>query len=228
MCGRYTIAIQAHEAAEELRAVLTIDAIPERYNLAPTDDAPIALVTQSERRIGLARFGLVPTTSDGPKAVGARYINLRAEGLTRQEQFAVSAARRRCLVLASGFYEWKREGTKKEPWLIHAEGGDLITFAGIWDVWRAEDHTVPSFAILTTGPSALMRELHDRMPLIVPPAMRDAWLDPDESDVKKVLAAVRSAPPIALEAHRVSTRVGNVRNDDPTLVEPIDDERRRG
>lgn len=232
MCGRYTVAIDAQEAAEELGAVLAVPAIEPRFNLAPTDDAPIAIERQ-ERRIGLARFGLVPAESESPKAAGARWINLRAEGVATQRQFAESAARRRCLVLADGFYEWKHEGGKKRPFHFRLPAGGLITFAGIWDVWEGDDEKtgehrrIPSFAILTTRPSELVARVHDRMPMIVPPALRDRWLSPDEHDAREVIRAIRDAEPIALEAFEVSAKVGSVRNDDPSLIEPIGGERLR-
>lgn len=227
MCGRYTVAIHAQEAAEELRATLTFGEQPPRFNLAPTQDAPIA-IEREERRIGLARFGLVPAESEGPKAAGARWINLRAEGVATQRAFAGSAARRRCLVIADGFYEWKRDGKQKQAWYFRPVGGGLLTFAGIWDVWEGEDGAetkrIPSFAILTTKPSELVAEIHDRMPLIVPPALRDRWLSPREEDARAVIRAIREAAPVALEAWKVGARVGHVANDDPSLVEAIDGE----
>jgi putative SOS response-associated peptidase YedK len=234
MCGRYSVSVKAHEAASELAATVAVDALPERYNLAPTDDAPIVVERGSgeaiERRIGLARFGLVPSGSEGPKAVGAKYINLRAEGVASQKAFAESAKHRRCLVLADGFYEWKKEGAGKQAWYVRREGGGLITFAGIWDVWgppEGEGDRVPSFAILTTKPSEMIAELHDRMPIVVPPHLRAKWLSGTEEDAKALLRELRDADPVPLEAWKVSLRVGNVRNDDPTLREPIDGERRR-
>lgn len=234
MCGRYSVAIQAIEVANELRAALHLPAeMPQRFNVAPTNDAPIAIeladVHTDRRRIGLARFGLVPAESGGPKAVGARYLNLRAEGVASQRMFAESAAARRCLVIADGFYEWEKTGAKtKQAWRVHASDGALITMAGIWDVWRPVDgEKVPSFAILTIPSIAPLSSLHDRMPVIVPHELRDRWLSPEEHDAKALLREIRHAAPVALEAYRVSPRVGNVANDDPSLLDPIDDERRR-
>jgi putative SOS response-associated peptidase YedK len=241
VCGRYSVAVQAQEAAEELRAVLTVEALPARYNLAPTQDAPI-VVERAERRLGLARFGLVPAASEGPRAAGARWINLRAEGVASQPRFAETAERRRCLVLADGFYEWKREGRHKQPYFFRAVGGGLLTFAGVWDIWQGEESLengeseglgaqeaaaarVPSFAVLTTRPDPLVAQIHDRMPLIVPPALRDRWLSPDEHDVRALLRAIRDAEPVALEAWKVSPRVGRVANDDAGLAAPLDDQR---
>lgn len=234
MCGRYSVAIQAIEIAGELRAALHMPAdAPPRYNVAPTQDAPIALelagVESDARRIGMARFGLVPAESEGPKAVGAKYVNLRAEGVASQRMFAESAASRRCLVIADGFYEWQKTGEKtKQPWRFAPEGGGLITFAGIWDLFEpASGEKIPSFAILTGAPREPVKSVHDRMPVIVPPELRDRWLSRDEHDAKALLRAIRDAQPVALEAFRVSTRVGSVANDDPSLIEPIDDERKR-
>jgi putative SOS response-associated peptidase YedK len=227
VCGRYTVAIEAHEAAEELRARLTFEELAPRFNLAPTEDAPIA-IEREERRIGLARFGLVPHDVEGPKAAGARWINLRAEGVATQRAFAESAAKRRCLVIADGFYEWKREGKQKQAWYFRKAGGGLLTFAGIWDVWEGpEGARLPSFAILTTKPTEIVADIHDRMPMIVPASERDRWLAPSEDDARAVIRAIRDAEPVALEAWKVGARVGSVANDDAGLVEPIDEERRR-
>lgn len=233
MCGRYTVAIQAQEVAEELRAAIHMPAdAPARFNVAPTQDAPIAIelaaVEHDPRRIGLARFGLVPAESEGPKAVGARYINLRSENVAGQQAFAESAATRRCLVVADGFYEWKKpeEGAKsgkKQPYFFRPAKGGLLTFAGIWDMWKApEGDRLPSFAILTAKPYPEVGAVHDRMPLIVPPAFRDRWLSPDEHDARALLRELRDAQRVPLESYPVSPRVGSVANDDPSLIERVD------
>lgn len=233
MCGRYTVAIQAQEVAEELRAAIHMPAdAPPRFNVAPTQDAPIAIelagAETDRRRVGLARFGLVPAESDGPKAVGSRYINLRSENVAGQQAFAESAATRRCLVVADGFYEWKQpaegeRGAKKRPYYFRPAGGGLLTFAGIWDIWRApEGDRLPSFAILTAKPDPLVGAVHDRMPLIVPPALRERWLAPDEHDARALLREIRDAQRVQLESYPVSPRVGSVANDDPSLIERVD------
>lgn len=221
MCGRYTAAIKLKDAANELKAVPTVKDYPPRYNLAPTEDAPIA-IEREERRVGLARFGLVPRESEGPKAIGARYINLRAEGLLKQRKFADAGAHRRCLVIADGFYEWKPEGARKQAWYFQKKGGGLLTFAGVWDTWGTSEARVASFAILTTAPSELVSPIHDRMPMIVPPELRDLWLSPLEHDAAKAIAAIRAATPVELEAWKVGPHVGKVSNDDSSLIENIE------
>lgn len=232
MCGRYAVRVEARRAAAELRATVTFGEIPARYNVAPTSSAPIAIERAYpdglDRRIGLARFGLVPAASEGPKAVGARYINLRSETVAFQKAFAETVSLRRCLVIADGFYEWKREGAARQPYYIHAADGSLLTFAGVFEVWKGANEDLASFAILTTKPSALIAPIHDRMPLIVSPPLRDLWLSPAQTDGRRALAAVRAAEPVMLEAYRISARVGRVSENDPSLIEPIDDERLRG
>ena len=232
MCGRYTVAIQAQEIAEELRAAIHMpEGAPPRFNVAPTQEVPIAIelasVDHDHRRLGLARFGLVPAESEGPKAVGARYVNLRSENVAGQQAFAESAATRRCLVVADGFYEWRKDGegksAKKQPFYFRPQGGGLLTFAGIWDLWRGEDgEKLPSFAILTTKPDEVVGPVHDRMPLIVPRALRDRWLSTGEHDARALLRELRDAPRDPLESFPVSTRVGSVANDDPSLIERVD------
>jgi putative SOS response-associated peptidase YedK len=225
MCGRYSVAVRLADAARELRATLAVPPDrPPAYNVAPTQHAPI-VVERAERRLGLARFGLVPAASEGPQAVGARYINLRAESIVSQKAFAEAIARRRCLVVADGFYEWREEGGRKQPYRIRLEGGGLLTFGGVFEIWKRSGGSIASFAILTTAASSVVRPIHERMPLIIPPGQRDRWLAPEEQDARTVLSQVQRADPVQLEIYRVSLRVGHPRHDDPSLIEPIDSER---
>lgn len=222
MCGRYTASLPTQQVADELSAELMAD-MPARFNVAPTQPAPVVTM-RTARQLGAARFGLVPSDSDGPKDVKAKYINLRSEGLTKQKRFVQSAQTRRCLVVSDGFYEWDKTQPKGLPWHIHPKDGGLMTFAGVWDVWVDPDtgEKLPSFAILTTAANEELSEIHSRMPLVVPASMRDAWLDPSDHDARALIHALRDAGPGALEKWRVDPRVGNVRNDEPELREPIE------
>lgn len=224
MCGRYTVSLPTQQMAEELNAELASDAMPPRWNVAPTQDAPI-LVVRASRRIGPARFGLVPPDSAGPGEVRAKYINLRSEGLSKQKRFAPALAQRRCLVLADGFYEWDGSQPKRKPWYIHPKAAGVLTLAGIYEVWSADegDEKLLSFSILTMAARGVVAPLHGRMPVIVPAALRDDWVDPSAHDGRSLIYAVRDAEAAELESYRVDARVGNARIDEPGLNQPIEE-----
>jgi putative SOS response-associated peptidase YedK len=222
MCGRYAIAIALAEAAEELDAELADPDPGPHYNLAPTMAAPIVveLPKLGVRRLGLARFGLVPKDSESVKDAGVRFINLRSEGIASQKRFTQLGEARRCLVVASGFFEWKPEGAKKTPFYFHPRAGRLLTFAGLWDTFGEGDGRVVSFSILTTGADERMHGVHERMPVIVPEPWRATWLNVETGDYQARLREVTSAPRVELDCYEVDRKVGNVRNDDPSVLEP--------
>jgi len=226
MCGRYVLTAPL----EAIRRVFGVDPdieIPARYNAAPTQDMPVvrrragedeADAADGRRELVLLRWGLIPHWADDP-AIGNRLINARAESVAVKPAFRESFRRRRCLVVADGFYEWKKEGGRKQPYLIRLKSGDPFGFAGLWSVWRgAEGERLETFTIITTEPNALCARLHNRMPAIVGPEDQDLWLDPDAGDAMPLLRPYASD---AMEAFPVGSRVGNPRNDDPRLVEPL-------
>ncbi len=233
MCGRYSVSVPTPELAASLGAELVGsalegggggDALPPRWNVAPTQLAPM-LVARPTRRLGPARFGLVPAGAESVRAIGAKYVNLRAEGVASQQLFAESAATRRCLIPADAFYEWAgAEKGKRAPWLVRPADGSVFTFAGIYDVHTDEAGArTTSFAILTVAAAAPIAAIHGRMPLVVSGDMRDAWLSRDERDARAMLRAARGAPLIEVVTHRVSKRVGSVANDDPSLHDRVED-----
>ncbi len=223
MCARYTT---TKITAESLREELGILDVPEgvlepRYNIAPTEDAPIVLESrEGERRVGLARFGLVPHWAKDLK-IGTRFLNARMESVEKTPAFRDAFARHRCLVLADGFYEWHAEGKVKVPHWFHASDRGLIAFAGLWAVWRSpEGERVTSFTILTRPAEGPALAVHDRMPVVLAPEVYDAWLDrgvTDAGQLADVLAHHRAGE---LEEWIVSRRVNSVKEDDPSLIEP--------
>lgn len=191
-----------------------------RYNIAPTQVVPILrLGDDGQREIVPARWGLVPAWAEDP-AIGSRMINARAETAGQKPAFRSALKRRRCIVPASGFYEWqKTEGSgTKQPWFIHRVGGGVLAMAGLWERWDRGDEPLESFTILTTSPNALMERLHDRMPVLLEPQEHARWLDAG-ADADEIASMLDAAPDGALEARRVSTRVNSPRNDDPTLIQ---------
>lgn len=216
MCGRYVLTSPADAIAEHFALAAVPDLAP-RYNIAPTQLAPVLRRDrQGERELVLLRWGLVPMWAKD-LSIGTRMINARAESVASKPGFRWAYQHRRCLIPADGFYEWKPGPVRKQPYFCHLPAGGLLAIAGLWEQWKSPDGEVlQTYTIVTTDANADVRALHDRMPAIVLPEHYDAWLSgPDPS---ALLAPVAAG---TLMAEPVSTRVNNVRNDDASLVAPI-------
>lgn len=225
MCGRYMIT----SPVEAIREAFAVDERPNlgpRYNVAPTQDVPIVrrkagadASRGAGRSLALVRWGLVPFWAKDLK-FGYRTINARAETVATAPAFRDAFRRRRCLVVADGFYEWQKREGGKQPFLIRVKGGSPFAFAGLWESWtdKTSGERVESCTIIVTRANALVAPIHDRMPVILAAVDYDAWLDPAAADGQTLL---RSYPAEEMEAFPVSTRVGNVKNDDAGLIEPV-------
>jgi putative SOS response-associated peptidase YedK len=216
MCGRYILAAPPEAVASHF-ALAEVPVYAPRYNIAPTQVVPVVRETpEGARECVLLRWGLIPSWARDPD-IGQRLINARAEGVADKPSFRAAFRKRRCLVPATGFYEWKRAGTRKQPYLVQLEPDGLFAMAGLWERWRSpEGVDVATFTIVTTDASPALQGLHERMPVIVAPADYDEWLSsPNPSALLGPWGQsdVRLVP--------VSTRVNSVRNDDPTLVAPV-------
>lgn len=226
MCGRYVAATSADDIAGYFDAVETEErALEPSWNVAPTDDIPVVLVRDGIRELAVHHWGLVPAWADSPK-VGNRMINARAETLATKGAFKHAFARRRCLVPADGFYEWRHDASSaKQPFFIHQTDGHPLAFAGLWERWHPRDQPgeqLRSATIVTTTPNDLMATLHDRMPVVLPPDAWDEWLDPDNDDLDALSDLLVPCDEGVLAMHPVSREVGNVRNEGAQLIEPID------
>jgi putative SOS response-associated peptidase YedK len=223
VCGRFTQTTDPAEVAEAFEADLSAEAraLPPRWNVAPTQDVTAVLPHEGGRRVEALRWGLVPAWASSP-AIGSRLINARAETVASTPAFRVAIRRRRCLIPADGFYEWRREGRRRQPFLAAPAHGGPIAFAGLWSLWRDADadEWLRSCAIVTTTPNAVLAELHDRMPVVLEPDAWARWLDPD-ADPGEVRALLRPAPDDVLRLVPVSPLVNDVRNEGAHLVEPI-------
>lgn len=230
MCGRYTLSTPGDVLAE-LFGLPEVPEVEGRYNIAPTQE--VAAVRADEegggRRFGLLRWGLVPHWADDP-SIGNRMINARSETVAEKPAFRTSFKRRRCLVLADGFYEWKKvEGGKKQPWYFRLESGDPFAFAGLWSHWdKGEEGPIESCTLLTTDANPLVKKVHPRMPVILDPDEYDPWLDPDLQDRERLEAALDAFDPARMIAYPVSTRVNSPANDDPAVIEPQGEAERAG
>jgi putative SOS response-associated peptidase YedK len=229
MCGRFTLRIDSEAVARAFDARRgDLDHGP-RYNISPTD--PVAVVRLSEddggRELAEARWGLVPHWVDDPDDFDLTLINARSETAPDKPAFRDAFRTRRCLVPADGFYEWVAVDGGKQPFFVHRGDDAPFAFAGLWDRWRGPgDRRLESATILTCEPDEVVGELHDRMPVVLPPDRWDAWMDPaSEPRAVQELLRPRERNETAFEAHPVSRDVNRPDRDGPELVEPVADER---
>lgn len=221
MCGRFTLAASGETLAEAFNLDET-PAVAPRYNIAPTQ--PVAAVRLSpdsgKRELTFFHWGLIPSWSKDPQ-IGSRLINARAETVTEKPSFRTAFKRRRCLIPATGFYEWQRLGNRKQPMFVQAREGEVFAFAGLWETWHNGDGSeIVSCTILTTEPNELMRGIHNRMPVIIEPADYTMWLDPGP-DPEDALHLLRPYPADQMNAWPVSTFVNNPRNEGPECIAPL-------
>jgi len=224
VCGRYVAATPPAQLAE-LFGVDDVRAgdLGARWNVAPTLEVyAVATGSDGERRLGSFRWGLVPWFAKGPTG-GAKMINARAETVAEKPAFRRALERRRCILPADGFYEWLRTGKEKLPHLFAAADGEVLAFAGLWEVWRSKDdpeaEPLRTCTIVTTSANATMRPIHDRMPVLLAPETWDRWLDPSRRDATGVVDLLAPAPDHVLVRRAVSMKVNNVKNEGAELVE---------
>ena len=222
MCGRFTQERSSSELAEIFEAEDLAELEGDRFNVAPTDEANV-IVQRSERRaVTRYRWGLIPHWADDPR-IGSKMFNARAETLARSPAFRDAFARKRCLVPVDSFYEWRREGNLRVPFRVVRDDGRPLTLAGLWAGWRDDDtgEIRRTFTIVTSGPNSLMRPIHNRMPVVVPPEAWERWLDPSLSNPAQLQGLLEPIEDDHLEAYEVSRLVNNVRNDGPDLIERL-------
>ncbi|MCP2258701.1 putative SOS response-associated peptidase YedK [Streptoalloteichus tenebrarius] len=243
MCGRYAATRDPATLAAEFDAVDGTDALggtapgPD-YNVAPTKPV-LAVVerhprepggepdpTRVERSIRVMRWGLVPAWASDP-GVGSQMINARAETAAVKPAYRTSLARRRCLLPTDGWYEWKKEGGRRQPYYVTPPDGSSLVLAGIWTTWRSPDLAddappLITCAVLTTDAVGQLADVHHRMPLMLPRDLWSAWLDPNRTEVDELLHPTDDAFVAGLELRPVSTAVNNVRNNGPHLLERVD------
>ena len=229
MCGRFTQQRTSAELAELFDAEPLVEDAGGHFNVAPTQDAIVVVEREGQRRVTAYRWGLIPSWAPSP-STGAKLFNARAESVTTSPAFRDAFRRRRCLVPVDAFYEWKRQGSTRQPFAIRRRDGAPLALAGLWAAWRdpATDEWRRSFSIVTSAANELMAELHDRMPVIVEPAAWKLWLEIDGADPGELHGLLGPSASGALEAFPVSRLVNNVRNDGPDLIRPLDPTGDRG
>ncbi len=215
MCGRYSNTLSPKKIAQELGIdIKEVPPLKPRYNIAPSD--PVAcLVKNSKLKVDIFVWGLIPSWAKD-LAIGNQMINVRAETVAEKPSFKGPFKNKRCLVLADGFYEWKKQGKYKTPYYFRLKSGNLIGFAGIWSDWMSKEGSeIKSCAIITGEPNDLVREVHERMPVIIPRKEFDTWLDCSSYDAKRLQALLKPYPRDEMEAFPVSQLVNDPKNDIP-------------
>jgi putative SOS response-associated peptidase YedK len=226
MCGRYDNLI----AREAYRALFKATRLPQsnfppRYNIAPTDQIPIVRVDprDGEREVAMARWGLIPFwMKERPKVP---QINARAETVHKLPMFREAFAKRRCLIPATGFYEWQKRDDGKQPYRFRRKDLEPFAFAGIWEFARLDGEEILSAAIIVGESNRLVSGVHDRMPVMLMSEHYDRWLDPTV-EVEELRAMLRPYDPALMEAYVVSRAVNSVKNDTEECIQPIEDLRR--
>ncbi len=227
MCGRFLNSLPPAEIARLFATTNVAPNYPARFNIAPTDPVLAVRVNPKtgQRSLDALRWGLVPHWAKDLK-IGARLINARAEGLAATPSFRDAFARRRCLIPASGFYEWKKDGQTKTPYAIVPADAPLFAFAGLWDNWRdrnaGEDAPwIRTCAIVTGEANEVLAPIHDRMPVILPRAAWAKWLGEEPAEPSALQALLRPYPSERLRVYPIGSRVNSVKNDDPSLLDPL-------
>jgi putative SOS response-associated peptidase YedK len=218
MCGRYVIKTTpdlmrtAFGYAEQPN-------FPPRYNVAPTQPIPVVRIDNGRRSFALLRWGLIPSWVKDPRGFSL-LINARAESVLDKPAFRNAMRRRRCLIPADGFYEWKQDGARRQPFFAAAKGP--VAFAGLWEPWMGPNgEEMETACIVTTTANRTLRPLHDRMPAVVPPQAFDLWLDCAHVDAETAAALLVPAPEDTFTAHAVSPAVNRTANDSPDLIAPL-------
>ena len=220
MCGRYSLSVPTDVLARVF-GLASVPAWKPRYNIAPSQEAPVVRGEAGARRIDLLKWGLIPNWADDP-AIGNRLIMARAESALNKPAFRTAFRRRRCLIPADGFFEWLKSGSKKQPFLIRMHGGRPFALAGLWEAWRGEGgKEIESFTILTTTANEVAGQVHDRMPVIIGPENYDTWLDPKQEDDEKLRSLLTPFAADQMEAFPVSPKVNSPKNDDAECIKQV-------
>ncbi len=219
MCGRYTLKTPIDVVAEHFGISGYPSSLTPSYNVAPTQEVAAVVEEDEKREIGMLRWGLIPSWAKDP-AIGNKMINARAETVSEKPSFRSAFKKRRCLIVADGFYEWQKTDGGKQPYHVRMRDGSPFAFAGLWETWARDGVEIRSCSIITTDANDLMGEIHHRMPVILPPEDYDLWLDPGFGEKEALVDLLRPHPSDAMEAYPVSRRVNRPANNDPRVVEP--------
>ncbi len=222
MCNRYRLTYAKPYLAERFEASGEIEDHP-RYNIAPTQQVLTVRKEQDEkvRQLTTMRWGLIPSWAKD-RSIGTQTLNARSETVTTKPAFRDSILRKRCLIPADGFYEWRKMGSVKQPYCFEVGEGDVFALAGLWDEWKSpEGQIIESCTILTTTPNSLVGDIHDRMPVIVPPDKYGLWLDPDVNDFEAIRDILKPHDANVMRRYPVSRKLNDSKIDDAGSASPV-------
>jgi len=227
MCGRMTATFEFSDIGVRWNLDRDLPKYKPRFNIAPEQMSPTIPVIVRQRggnECRLMHWGLIPNWAADP-SIGNRMINARAETLTELPSFKHLVDRRRCIIPADGFYEWRKEGKRKVPMWVYLKSKEPFGLAGLWDMWRKTDGgKVESFTIITTEPNDLIESIHNRMPVILRPEDEEDWLDSSRTSFAKAKSVLKPYPAELMETHDVSTIVNSAKYDGPECIRPISEE----
>jgi putative SOS response-associated peptidase YedK len=219
MCGRYTLRTPIDVLAEGFEIQEYPSSITPNYNVAPTQEVAGLVEEEEKSKLEMFHWGLIPSWAKDP-AIGNKMINARAETVSEKPSFRSAFKKRRCLILADGFYEWQKTDNGKQPYHIKMQDDSPFAFAGLWEVWDKYGEEIRSGTIITTDANDLMNEIHHRMPVILHPEDYGLWLDLDFDEKEALTALLKPYPSDAMEAYPVSRRVNKPANNEPSVLEP--------
>jgi len=222
MCGRFVQVSPFHVVAETFGIPEGAAELHPRYNVSPGQSVLTVIRPAGEKanRLAWFRWGLVPSWSKDP-SIGNRMINARAETVAEKPGFKRAFQKRRCLVAADGFYEWRRTGKTRSPFYVRLRTGEPMGLAGLYEIWAAPGgETLETCTIITTRANALLEAVHDRMPVIIPRDRQALWLDPERRDAESLAGLLEPYPPGGMEMYEVSRAVNSPQNDSPELIRP--------
>lgn len=217
MCGSYTLV--SDEELDYRFGVTGLSAFPSTYNARPTQQLPVITQSEGQRMMEIMRWGFLPVwAKDTKRAV----INARVESLVEKPYFKGAVKRHRCLIPASGFYEWQQRETGKQPYLFTLKNQHHFAMAGIYSIWESPDGSVvPTYAIITGKPNATVKPIHDRMPLVLEEDEEEVWLSNDEQAARIIADVVSVYPASKMTGYPVSSLVNNPKNNAPELIAPL-------
>jgi putative SOS response-associated peptidase YedK len=221
MCGRFTLTTDLELLEERFSFCAKSLSYKPRYNIAPSQPVLAVIGDDKGARAGLLRWGLIPSWAKDTE-IGNRMINARSETIAEKPSFRRALQKRRCLILADGFYEWRKEGKKKTPLFISLASREPFAFAGLWETWRPPDgEPIHSCTIITTTTNSLMEPIHNRMPVILSRAAEALWLDRTIDDPQKLLPLLVPYAEMQMDAYEVALTVNSPKNDSPACVAPV-------
>jgi putative SOS response-associated peptidase YedK len=224
MCGRFTLTVTVDQLIDrfDIEMFLQEEEYNPSYNVAPSQSVLAVINDGSRKRMGFLRWGLIPPFAKDV-SIGYKMINARAETLTDKPSYRNAYKKKRCLIVADSFYEWKRMDSKtKIPMRIKLKSNDLFAMAGLWENWKSPDgNVVYSCTVITTGPNELVQDIHDRMPVILKPEDEEYWLDPSITDTTKLQPLLKPLDHALMEAYEVSSLVNSPKNNSIELIQKI-------